>query len=64
LAHGLANDAFGIAGRATINQALTPGHQITEALPFLAIALIPVIWQGSRLAYAAQAGEEDDSDKV
>lgn len=51
LVHGLANDAIGIAGQATIQQALTPGHQITKALPFLAFAILLVIWQGSTLAY-------------
>lgn len=51
LAHGLANDAIGLSGQATIDQALTAGHQITKALPFLLFAILLVIWQGSRLAY-------------
>lgn len=60
LVHGLANDAIGLAGQATIEQALTPGHQITKALPFLAFALLLVIWKGSMLGYAGSAKEEDD----
>lgn len=57
LVHGLANDAFGVSGKATIDQALTPGHQITKALPFLIFAVLLVLWRGSKLAYAAHAGE-------
>lgn len=57
LVHGLANDAIGIAGQATIEQALTASHQITKALPFLAFAGILVIWQGSRLGYAGRVRE-------
>tara|TARA_R110002049_G_scaffold4961_4_gene34691 strand:- start:588 stop:902 length:315 start_codon:yes stop_codon:yes gene_type:complete len=30
LAHGLANDAFGLAGRVPITEALTPEHQPTQ----------------------------------
>lgn len=51
LVHGLANDAFGIAGQATIQQALTPSHQFTKALPFLVFTVLLVIWQGSKLGY-------------
>lgn len=57
LVHGLANDAIGIAGQATIQQALTPGHQITKALPFLAFAILLVIWQGAMLGYDVSVAE-------
>lgn len=63
LVHGLANDAFGVAGQATIEQALTPGHQITKALPFLIFAVLLVIWRGSKLAHEGTAGEECDTDR-
>lgn len=39
IVHGLGNDAIGLAGMATINQALTPYHQITNALPFTLVAI-------------------------
>jgi len=44
IAHGLTNDAMGIAGSVTIETALTPAHQITKALPLtlLAVALIAI----------------------
>lgn len=60
LVHGLANDAIGIAGQATIEQALTAGHQITKALPFLAFAILLVVWQGSNLSYAGVDGDADN----
>ncbi|WP_420433946.1 hypothetical protein [Hyphobacterium sp.] len=49
MVHGLGNDAMGFSGRATIETALTPGHQITKALPFLMVALILILLSGSRL---------------
>jgi membrane protease YdiL (CAAX protease family) len=52
LVHGLANDAYGVSGQATIDQALTPGHQITKALPFLTFAILLIIWRGSGLDYS------------
>ena len=61
LVHGLANDAIGIAGQATIQQALTPGHQITKALPFLAFAILLVIWQGTMLGYEGSVKEKINS---
>ena len=64
LVHGLANDAIGIAGQATIEQALTAGHQITKALPFLAFAILLVFWQGSMLGYAGHTGEDNDSNEI
>lgn len=60
LVHGLANDAIGIAGQATIEQALTAGHQFTKALPFLAFAILLVLWRGSKLDYAAPFKEDTD----
>jgi len=47
--HGLGNDAMGFSGRATIEVALTPGHQITKALPFLVIAVGLIIISGRQL---------------
>lgn len=61
--HGLANDAVGISGLATIERALTPAHQLTRALPLCAVALALVWWTGGRLGWlgdrhpAPDAGE-------
>jgi len=63
LVHGLANDAIGIAGKATILQALTPGHQFTKALPFLLFAALLVIWQGSKLGYVGPLRNDENFDK-
>jgi hypothetical protein len=49
MVHGLGNDAMGFSGRATIDVALTPGHQITKALPFLVIAIALIIISGRQL---------------
>jgi CAAX protease family protein len=49
MVHGLANDAMGFSGHATIEIALTPGHQITKALPFLAIAVVLIAISGRQL---------------
>jgi len=49
MVHGLGNDAMGFSGRATIEVALTPGHQITKALPFLVIAIVLVLLSGAQL---------------
>lgn len=38
LAHGVANDAFGLAGHVTIVEALTPGHQLTNGVPLILAA--------------------------
>ena len=47
--HGLTNDSIGIAGQATIVEALTPYHQITKAIPFAIIAIVLVKMSGSML---------------
>ena len=47
--HGLGNDAMGFSGQATIEVALTPGHQITKALPFLVIAVVLIVMSGRQL---------------
>jgi hypothetical protein len=60
LVHGLANDAIGIAGQATIDQALTAGHQITKALTFLVFVVLLVVWQGSSLGFDSKSVEEDE----
>jgi hypothetical protein len=39
MVHGLTNDAVGFAGMATIERALTPDHQLSKALPFLALSI-------------------------
>ncbi|MBW2293377.1 MAG: CPBP family intramembrane metalloprotease [Deltaproteobacteria bacterium] len=49
MVHGLANDSMGIAGMATIERALTPDHQLTRALPFLAFAILILIVSGRQL---------------
>jgi hypothetical protein len=47
MVHGLTNDAMGLSGVVTIEQALTPYHQITKALPFtLFVAMI--LWIAGR----------------
>ncbi|MEE2526074.1 CPBP family intramembrane glutamic endopeptidase [Hyphobacterium sp. HN65] len=40
MVHGLVNDSMGLSGIAPIEVALTPVHQITKALPLLAICLV------------------------
>ena len=49
LIHGLTNDAIGISGAATIDEALTPFHQITKAMPFAALAVLVVAVHGAEL---------------
>ena len=49
IVHGLANDAMGIAGLATVERALTPDHQLTKAAPFLALALLITLRSGRQL---------------
>ena len=49
LIHGLTNDSIGISGAATINEALTPFHQITKNLPFALIATGLVLVSGAHL---------------
>lgn len=49
MVHGLGNDAVGISGLATIEQALTPYHQFTKAAPFIIVAVTIIIWSGKEL---------------
>lgn len=49
LVHGLANDATGLAGTASMDVALTAGYQLTKALPFAAIAMALVVIYGRNL---------------
>lgn len=49
MVHGLTNDAVGFAGMATIERALTPDHQLSKALPFLALSIGIVLVGGSEL---------------
>ncbi|MBW2316752.1 MAG: CPBP family intramembrane metalloprotease [Deltaproteobacteria bacterium] len=49
IVHGLGNDAMGFSGLVTIEQALTPYHQITKAIPFALVALLIVAASGRRL---------------
>lgn len=49
IAHGLTNDAMGIAGQVTIETALTPAHQITMALPLTLLAVALIALGGKRL---------------
>ncbi len=51
MVHGLANDSMGISGAATINQALTPLHQFTKAVPFLILAALIVYVAGRQLGH-------------
>jgi membrane protease YdiL (CAAX protease family) len=50
MVHGLSNDAVGFGGMATIERALTPDHQLTKALPFLALSIGIVAVAGRALA--------------
>jgi membrane protease YdiL (CAAX protease family) len=49
IVHGLGNDAVGLSGMASINQVLTPYHQITKALPFTIVAIAIVVMAGREL---------------
>jgi hypothetical protein len=51
LVHGLVNDATGISGAADINLALTPLHQVTNAIPVMVLAIILVCLAGPGLGY-------------
>ena len=53
--HGLANDAMGFSGMVSIDQALTPYHQMTRAIPFLLLAV------GIALASGKQLGLQDEA---
>ncbi len=47
--HGLANDSAGLSGSAAIELALTPGHQITKALPIALLAVGLILATGPAL---------------
>ena len=47
--HGICNDAVGVSGSASIVDALTPFHQMTKNLPFAFIAILLVLFSGTRL---------------
>ena len=49
MVHGLTNDAMGLSGAAEIGQALTPFHQITQALPLALFAIVIVGFSGRQL---------------
>lgn len=55
IVHGLTNDAIGIAGSATITEALTPFHQFTKNLPFALVAVVMVLLSGSQLGMRNRA---------
>lgn len=61
MVHGLANDAMGISGLTTIEVALTPGHQITKAIPFVAIAIVIIVLTGRRLGAVNPSPPPSDS---
>ena len=46
LAHGLANDAFGLTGHVSIVEALTPEHQLVRGVPMLLAAGLILILDG------------------
>jgi hypothetical protein len=58
MVHGLSNDAVGFAGMATIERALTPDHQLSGALPFLALSIGIVILSGRELGRRPQGTQE------
>ena len=49
VAHGLANDAMGISGKANLDQTITAMHQLTQALPICAMALVILYIAGPAL---------------
>jgi hypothetical protein len=49
MVHGIANDSMGIAGKVNLDQALTPYHQITQAVPLLVLALVVCLLSGRQL---------------
>jgi hypothetical protein len=57
MVHGLTNDAVGFAGMATIERALTPDHQLTKALPFLALSIGIVLLAGRELGRPRPAAQ-------
>jgi hypothetical protein len=54
MVHGIANDSMGIAGRVNIDLALTPYHQITQAAPLLALALVIYLYAGNQLGMRSE----------
>lgn len=61
MVHGLANDSMGLSGAATITQALTPYHQITNALPFALLAAIIFAIGGPKLGLRISSSGEHSS---
>ena len=61
MVHGLANDSMGLSGAATITQALTPYHQITNALPFALLAAIVLAIGGPKLGLRISSSGEHSS---
>jgi len=62
--HGLANDATGFSGLATIEHALTPFHQITKALPFVLPCVLIVLLGGSRLGLPSPPSPPPEPDRA
>jgi hypothetical protein len=54
MAHGLTNDAMGLSGAADIERALTPLHQITQALPLTLFAIVILKLSGRQLGLRLQ----------
>ncbi|WP_421790611.1 CPBP family intramembrane glutamic endopeptidase [Hyphobacterium sp.] len=61
MVHGLVNDSMGLAGSASIEIALTPTHQITKALPLLALAIILVVMTRGRLGASKPSARPSDN---
>lgn len=51
--HGMANDAVGLSGTASIIDALTPYHQATKNLPLAALAMALILLSGPSLGRLA-----------
>ena len=49
LAHGIANDAFGLAGDVSIIEALTPEHQLTRGVPLMLSAGVILAFDRKRM---------------
>jgi hypothetical protein len=55
MVHGLTNDAVGLSGLATMEIALSPYHQATQAFPFALLAVGILVFAGRRLGLAREA---------
>ncbi|MEH6605284.1 MAG: CPBP family intramembrane glutamic endopeptidase [Pseudomonadales bacterium] len=55
MVHGLSNDSVGLSGLANMEQALSPYHQFTKALPFVLISIAILYFAGKQLGLRADS---------